>query len=66
VKVKKDKDAAKKAKELEKIKKNKANVKKNSIKKELQEENIHMIILLWNEAYLQIEMSFVKCYMMII
>jgi hypothetical protein len=41
-------------------------LKKNSIKKELQEENIHMIILLWNEAYLQIEMSFVKCYMMII
>ena len=27
---------------------------------------IHTIRLLWNEAYLQIEMSFVKCYTMII
>jgi hypothetical protein len=42
VKIKKDKDAAKKAKELEKIKKDNENVKKNSIQKELPSTGVEI------------------------
>jgi len=42
VKIKKDKDAAKKAEELEKIKKDNENVKKNSLKKELPSAGVEI------------------------